>query len=149
MGRFLPAAACVALLTLAAGCNRSDEARAKQDARDLGHKIKQAVNSGGPAQPGTTQSAEEKLRQGGEDLRVAGEKAGVKLDRAALIAKVKARLVADIGLSTATSIDVDARGQVVTLKGTVPSEDQKQRAEQSVRQLDGVAKVVNDLAVAP
>jgi osmotically-inducible protein OsmY len=149
MGRFLAAVACGALLTLALGCNRSDESRAKQDARDLGHKIKQAVTSGGPAQPGTTQSAEQKLRQGSEDLRIAGQKAGVKLDRAALIAKVKAKLVTGIGISTATSIDVDAHGQVVTLKGTVPSEDQKRQAEESVRQLDGVAKVVNDLTVAP
>ena len=149
MGRFLSIGGCAALLALTLACNRSDEAKAKQEARDLGHKINQAVNSGGPAQAGTTQSAEEKLRQGGEDLRVAGEKAGVKLDRAARIAQIKAKLATNIGLSTATSIDVDARGQVVTLKGTVSSQDQKNQAEETVRQLDGVTRVVNDLTVAP
>jgi osmotically-inducible protein OsmY len=149
MGRFLPALTCAALLSLTCACNTADQAKAKQEARDLGHKINQAVNSGGPAQGGTTQSAEEKLRKGSEDLRVAGEKAGVKLDHAALIAKVKAKLATDVGLSTATSINVDARGQVVTLTGSVSSEEQKHRAEEAVRQLDGVARVIDDLAVKP
>ena len=149
MGRILPVALCTALLALACGCSQSDEAKAKQEARDLGHKINQAVNSGGPAQAGTTQSAEEKLKRGSEELRVAGEKAGVKLDHAALIAQVKTKLAADIGLSTATSINVDAHGQVVTLSGTVSSEEQKHEAEQVVSQLNGVSSVVNHLTVQP
>ena len=149
MGRFLPVLTCAGLLTLTCACNRADQAKAKQDVRDFGNKIDHAVNSGGPAQGGTTQSAEEKLRKGGEDLRAAGEKAGVKLDRATLIAKVKTKLATDIGLSTATSIDVDARGQVITLQGTVSSEEQKREAEESAGQVDGVTKVVNELAIKP
>lgn len=149
MGRFLPAFAGAALLLVSLGCNRADESRAKQEARDLGRKIDHAVNSGGTAQGNTTRGAEEKLRKGGEDLRVAGEKAGVKLDRAALIAKVKAKLATDVGLSTATAINVDAQGQVVTLKGTVASQGQKHQAEETVRQLEGVSRVVNELTVAP
>lgn len=149
MGRFLPVLGCVVLLTFSAACNRSDEAKAKQEARDLRHKIDQAVNSPGPAQAGTTQSAEEKLRRGSEDLRVAGQKAGVKLDHAAMIAKVKAKLVTDIGLSTATAINVDAHGSVVTLSGTVSSQEQKHQVEETVRQLDGVSKVVDNLTVTP
>jgi osmotically-inducible protein OsmY len=149
MRRFLSVATCTALLTLAGACSRSDEAKAKQEARDLGHKINQAVNSGGPAQAGTTQSAEEKLRQGGQDLRVAGEKAGVKLDHAALIAQVKTKLATDISLSTATSIAVEAYGHVITLRGTVPSAEQKHEAEQVASQVEGVTKVVNNLRVQP
>ena len=152
MGRILSpfcgASLCAALLLLASGCNRADEAKAKQDVRDLSHKIDQAVTSGGPAN-GSTQSAEEKLRKGSEDLRVAGEKAGVKLGRATLIAKVKTTLAADVGLSTSTSISVDARGQVVTLRGSVSSEEQKHQAEQAVAQVAGVDRVVNDLSVQP
>ncbi len=149
MGRFLPAVVCATGLTLLCACNRASEAKAKQEARDLTTKINQAVNSGGPAQGGTTQSAEEKLRKGSDDLRVAGKKAGVKLDRAALIAKVKTKLATDVGLSTATSIEVEARGDVVTLKGTVSSEEQKHQAEEAVTQLSGVARVINKLAVTP
>lgn len=149
MGRFLPAVACAALLAITSGCSRSDEVKAKQEARDLGHKINQAVNSGGPATAGTTESAEEKLRRGSEELRVAGEKAGVKLDHAALIAQVKAKLAADVSLSTATSISVDAHGQIVTLRGSVPSEEQKHEAEQVASQISGVTTVVNRLTVQP
>lgn len=146
MGRFLPAALCAALLILTTACNTAEQDKAKQQARELEHKVNQAV---GPVNLRDTQSAAAKLRQGGEDLRIAGEKAGVKLDRAALIARVKTKLATDIGLSTATGIDVEARGQIITLKGSVSSEDQKQQAAQSVSQLDGVGKVVNDLAVKP
>ncbi len=89
------------------------------------------------------------MRRGGQDLRAAGEKAGVKLDHAAMVAKVKAKLATDVGLSTVTGIDVDASGQVVTLRGTVASEEQKQQAEQAVMQLGGVTKVINDLKVNP
>ena len=137
------------MLVLACACNKSDEAKAKQQARDLGHKINQAVTSGGPAGAGSSESAEAKLRRGGEELRAAGEKAGVKLDHAALLAQVKAKLVTDVGLATATSIDVDVRGQVVTLKGSVSSEEQRRQAEESVRQMNGVTRVMNELTVKP
>lgn len=149
MGRFLPTAACTAALILTCACNRADEAKAKQEARDLSNKIQHAVNSPGPAGAGSAQTAEQKLKQGSEDLRAAGEKAGVKLDKAALIAKVKTKLATDVGLSTATSIDVDVRGGVVTLKGSVSSEGNKHQAEESVKQLEGVTQVVNDLIIKP
>ncbi len=144
MRSFLPAALCAALLTLSSACSPADQDKAKQDARDLGHKVSQAV---GPVRLRDTQSAAAKLRHGEEDLRAAGQKAGVKLDHAALLARVKTKLATGIGLSAATGIDVEARGEVITLRGSVSSEDQKQQAAQAVSQLDGVSKVVNDLTV--
>lgn len=149
MRHFLPVCGCLALLTATSACDRSDRTRARQEAHDLRRKIDQAVNSGGPAHPATTEQAENKLRQGGEDLRRAGEKAGIKLDRATLIAKVKTKLATDIGLSTATSIQVDVRNQTVILTGNVASQDVKHQAEQVVGELDGVSKVINDLKVTP
>ncbi len=166
------------LLASIIGCSRSDQenadrkaAEAKQkarvegqrlgdDARKLGHQAKQeasslrqnidrALQGTGPAQGGDTGQAGEKLRRGGHDLRVAGDQAAVKLDHAAMIAKVKAKLAGAVGLSTVTSIDVDASGQVVTLRGTVASEEQKQQAEQAVMQVSGVTRVVDQLAVKP
>src|SRR5579884_4113178 len=165
------------LLFLLAACSQSSQQTAKergaeakerarhagerlnQDARTFGHEIKQeahsfgqkfgaALNSTGPAASGTSQPAE-KVEQGGRDLRVEAGKAGVKLDRAAIIAKVKAKLAADVGLSTVTSIDVDTTGQVVTLRGTVNSVQQKQLAEQAALQVNGVNKVIDDLQVNP
>ncbi len=89
------------------------------------------------------------MEHGARDLRVEGDKAGAKLDHAAMIAKVKAKLATDVGLSTVTGVDVDASGRVVTLRGTVSSEQQKQQAEQSVSQISGVTKVIDDLQVRP
>jgi len=121
---------------------------AKQETKELGRKIEQAVNTPGRA-GGSTETAKEKLQRGTDDLRAVGAKASVKLDHAAMIAKVKAKLATQAGLSTLTSVDVDSTGQVVTLRGTVSSEDQKQQAEQAVMQVSGVSKVVDDLKVKP
>lgn len=169
---------CGTLFILLIGCSRADQAEANrkaaeakqkahseaerlradahnlgreanQEAHSLGHNISQALNGTGPAQGGTTGHAEEKLRRGGEDLRVAGDKAAVKLDHAAMIAKVKAKLASDVGVSTITGVDVDAAGQIVTLRGRVASEQQKQEAEQAVLQINGVTRVVNHLTVQP
>lgn len=131
--------------------------RLNQDARKLGHEIKQeahvldrkigaAINSTGPASADTSEPGQ-KAEQGGRDLRVEAGKAGVKLDHAAIIAKVKAKLATNVGLSTVTSVDVDATGQVVTLRGTVDSVEQKQLAEQAALQVNGVTRVVDDLNV--
>jgi osmotically-inducible protein OsmY len=117
----------VVLMIVALGCSPAERERADQK----------------------TAQAEAKLKQGTAELRDAGAKAGVKLDQASLIAKVKAKLANDVGLSTATAVEVDARGRVVTLRGTVASEDQKQRAERAARQVDGVTTVLNELRVTP
>jgi hypothetical protein len=121
----------------------------KQDASSLRQNIDRALWSSGPAQGSTTAQSEEKLRRGAYDLHAAGRQAAVKLDRAAVIAKVKAKLATDVGLSTVTGIDVDATGEVVTLRGSVASEQQKQQAEQAVLQVDGVRRVVDELLVKP
>ncbi len=78
-----------------------------------------------------------------------GVEAAAKLDRAAMIAKVKAKLVSDLGLSTMAGIDVDVRDGIVTLRGTVPSEDYRRRAEQAAMQVDGVGRVADELRVSP
>ena len=176
MSRYLAGALALAFLVLGA-CSQPDQEKARQreaeakqkvregaqraraDAQKLGESAKRQADSFGqsvdhalhdsaPASPDTT-GAEQKLKDGGHDLRVEGGKAGVKLDHAALIAKVKAKLATDVGLSTVTGVDVDASGQVVTLRGTVKSEEQKQQAEQSVLAVSGVTRVVNRLTVQP
>jgi osmotically-inducible protein OsmY len=120
----------------------------KQQARVLNHEIGTALNSTAPAANGTP-GAQQKLAQGSRDLRLEAGKASVKLDRAALIAKVKTKLAADVGLSTVTGVDVDTTGQVVTLSGTVDSVQQKQMAEQAALQVNGVTRVIDHLQVRP
>ena len=161
----------IAMLALgSAACNRSDEDKARQraaearqkareEAHELAHEAKRAahalsrqINQGadgnGPRSTGRDGTSQ-KLQRGGEDLRSAGSEATVKLDHAALIAKVKAKLASDVGLSTVTRVEVDDSGQVVTLRGTVDSPEQKAQAERAVRQVNGVTRVVNDLQVKP
>lgn len=122
---------------------------AKQEASSLRQNIDRALQGTGPAQGGGAGQAGEKLRRGEHDLRVARDQAAVKLDHAAMVAKIKAKLASDVGLSTVTGIDVDTSGQVVTLRGTVASNEQKQQAEQAVMQLSSVTRVVNQLTVKP
>jgi osmotically-inducible protein OsmY len=118
----------------------------KQDARELNDKLGGALNNSVPASSGASQ-AESKATRGMHDVHVEAGKAGAKLNQAALIAKVKAKLANDAGLATVSSIDVDASGQVVTLRGTVDSVQQKEQAEQAARQVSGVSRVVDDLRV--
>ena len=118
----------------------------KQDTRELNHKLGAALDSSGSASSGASQ-AEDKVARGMHDVHLETDKAGAKLDQAALIAKVKAKLANDVGLASVSSIDVNTSGQVVTLRGTVDSVEQKQQAEQAVRQVSGVSRVVDYLQV--
>ena len=118
----------------------------EQDARDLNRKVGDAVNSSAPASNGVSQ-AEGKVDRVAHDVRVESHKAGAKLRQAALIAKVKAKLANDVGLATVSSVDVDASGQVITLRGVVDSVQQKEQAERAVRQVDGVNRVIDDLRI--
>lgn len=158
------------LALVSAACSRTDQEKAREraaearqkareEAHQLAHEAKRAAHElkdqihdategSGPGSTGGG-GAREKLRRGGDDLRAAGSQATVKLDHAALIAKVKAKLASDVGLSTVTRVEVDDSGQVVTLRGTVDSPEQKAQAEHAVRQVDGVTRVVNELQVRP
>ncbi len=98
-----------------------------------------------PGQPrAATPAGGEKLRRGRTRSRAwPAIKPAVKLDHAAIIAKVKAKLASDVGLSTVTGIDVDASGQVVTLRGTVARESRNSRPSKPSMQVNGVTRVVN------
>jgi len=142
MSRALGAILLGWLLLVSTGCDRStqDKARerqaeaerklrklgsdAKQRAKELDHNIKDAV------QPDREHAAE-------------------KLDNAALLAKVKARLASDIGVATLSNVNVDTSGSVVTLRGTVASDTERQAAQRAASQVSGVTSVVNDLKVVP
>jgi hyperosmotically inducible periplasmic protein len=75
-----------------------------------------------------------------------GRTAGQNLDDTNVTAAVKAQLGQD-KLSTLTRIDVDTNDGVVALNGTVESAEQRARAEQLARKVNGVKRVVNNLQV--
>lgn len=68
------------------------------------------------------------------------------MDDSTITATVKAKLVADKAANL-TRVDVDTTKQVVSLNGIVESADQKARAEQLAKQVDGVRKVDNNLQI--
>src|SRR5262245_57754976 len=62
--------------------------------------------------------------------------------------KAKAALLTTRGVSS-TAINVDTKQGHVTLKGNVPTEDARQKAEAAVKDLDGVKSVDNRLTIPP
>ncbi len=74
------------------------------------------------------------------------EQAGKALDDAAVTAKVKSALIAEPNLKS-TTINVDTTAGVVTLKGTIDSQDTRQKAEQIATTVEGVRSVRNELIV--
>ena len=85
-------------------------------------------------------------RSGGSTTGSATSEVKQDTKDAALTAKVKSALAADVGLKT-LKIDVDSMGNTVTLKGAVDSAETKKRAEEVARKVDGVATVRNELTV--
>jgi osmotically-inducible protein OsmY len=132
----------VALGIVWGGCDRSS----REDARDREAEAQQKIKKMG-------RDAREKVRKLDRDIQATvqpeGNQGSAKLDDAALLAKVKARLASDTGLATLKNVDVDTRGSVVTLRGTVESDAQRQQAERAASQVNGVTRVVNELKVTP
>ena len=75
-----------------------------------------------------------------------GRTAGQNVDDATITASVKSTLVKDKA-GNLTRIDVDTTRGVVALNGVVETADQKSRAEQLARQVEGVRNVINNLQV--
>jgi len=93
----------------------------------------------------------EKAKEVGADVAAktaqAANKAGELLNDGALTAKIKSKMALD-DLVKARSIDVSTTNHVVTLKGTVGSVAEHDRAVALARETTGVTQVVNKLAIA-
>jgi osmotically-inducible protein OsmY len=71
-----------------------------------------------------------------------------QVDDAQIVAEVKSKLAADVGLSTVTNISVNSTNGVVTLAGQVDSEAIKARAEAVAKNVPKVVRVIDNLQVA-
>ena len=109
----------------------------------------------GVTEPVAAQRAEpgidaEKARQTGaaigEQVATGAAKAEQVLDEAALTAKIKSKMALDDTVK-ALSINVDTRGTVVTLTGSVNSELERTKAVALARETDGVTAVTDRLVV--
>jgi hyperosmotically inducible protein len=71
---------------------------------------------------------------------------GHTVSDSALTAKIKAKMALDDHIR-ARAIDVDTSASIVTLRGTVTSSDERERAQRLARETEGVTQVVNRLQV--
>lgn len=153
------------LLLFSASCSQSDQDRAKREAErardraeqaakrladktkdaasEISDKTKSALNDS----DGAARSAESKMRNGVKKLEESSETASKGLKESAITAKVKSRIVSDVGLNAATHVSVETIGHTVTLTGTVPSEEKKREVEKAALAVDGVTKINNRLAI--
>jgi len=82
----------------------------------------------------------------GESIAVGANRAEQMAADAALTTKIKSKMALDDNVK-ALNIDIDTSGSVVTLRGTVGSQDERQRAVRMARETDGVTSVVDQLIV--
>jgi hyperosmotically inducible protein len=92
---------------------------------------------------------EGEIEKQGEAAERQVEKLERNVDDAAITTAVKAKLAADVRLSTLTDIDVETENGVVTLEGAVESDAIKAAAEDVTESVDGVLRVSNQLTVEP
>jgi len=108
---------------------------------------------------GAQEARHERAREVGAEIAEVGAEIGDKVAAGAsaagraiasgqLTAKIKAKMALDDTVS-ASAIDVDTNGTVVTLSGTVDSAGQRGRAVQLARETAGVTAVVDHLQVRP
>jgi hyperosmotically inducible protein len=81
-----------------------------------------------------------------ERARGAGEKLGASLDDAWIHTKLVAKFIGDAD-TPGRNINVDVVNNIVTLRGTVETAEQRAEAERIARDTEGVRRVVNQLKV--
>lgn len=122
----------VVSMAIAAGlvaCNKPNPAET------AGQKIDQAAEKAG-----------EKMGQAAEKLGAQSEKPGEVFDDAAITAKVKAAILAEEGLKV-LQINVDTTKGVVTLSGSVDTQQNSDKAKEIAGAVAGVKEVENKLVV--
>jgi osmotically-inducible protein OsmY len=129
------------LFLVSTGCDRSTQEKARERQAEAEQKIRRLASE-----------AKQRAKELDHNIKGAvqpdSEHAGEKLDNAALLAKVKAKLASDVGVATLNNVNVDISGSVVTLRGTVASDEERQAAQKAASQVSGVTSVVNELKVA-
>ncbi|HUX63371.1 BON domain-containing protein [Sulfuricella sp.] len=122
----------VVSMAIAAGLVACDKPKPAETA---GQKIDQAAEKAG-----------EKMEQAAEKLGAQSEKAGEVFDDAAITAKVKAAILAEEGLKV-LQINVDTMKGVVTLSGSVDTQQNSDKAKEIAGAVAGVKEVENKLVV--
>jgi hypothetical protein len=130
------------LLFVSIGCDRSTQEKARERQAEAEQKLRRLGSE-------AKQRAKEFDHNIKDAVQPDSEHAGEKLDNAALLAKVKAKLASDVDVATLKNVNVDTSGSVVTLRGTVASAAERQAAQRAASQVSGVTSVINELKVVP
>jgi osmotically-inducible protein OsmY len=85
-------------------------------------------------------------RKAAETTKVAAERGGEVIGEAALTVKIKSKMALDDSVK-ARAINVTTNGTVVTLTGTVQSDQERQRAVRLAKETEGITQVVDKLQV--
>ena len=83
----------------------------------------------------------------GCSVKTGQETTGQYVDSAAITTNVKTKLATDGGMDLANLVKVETVQDVVQLSGFVPTETDRQKAEQIARSVEGVRDVKNDIIV--
>jgi hypothetical protein len=119
-----------------------------QSADDAGRKIGEATDKLGDKLEQQGEKAGEAIDKLGEKLERQGEKAGVAIDDTEITAKAKAAIFAEPGLRT-LQISVDTVKGVVTLSGSVDTQENSERTAALAGAVAGVNGVQNLLVQKP
>ena len=133
----------VVSMAIAAGlvaCNKPNTAET------AGQKIDEATEKAGQKMEQAAEKAGEKMEQAADKLGAQSEKAGEVFDDAAITAKVKAAILAEEGLKV-LQINVDTMKGVVTLSGSVDTQQNSDKAKEIAGAVAGVKEVENKLVV--
>ncbi len=82
-------------------------------------------------------------------VRDSNRSAGQAVDDTVIAAKVKGQLAGKTGLGTAADVNVEVNSGVVELSGFVDSADQKAKAAELARGINGVKDVRNNISLKP
>ena len=107
-----------------------------------------ATSSSPTGTSGTVATARERGAKVGAAVGEAAAKTKETVDELAITSKIKAKMVLDDSIKART-IDVITDGSTVTLKGTVRSESERNRATRLARETAGVSVVVDHLVIDP
>ncbi|MED5620152.1 BON domain-containing protein [Ideonella sp. BN130291] len=133
-------AAAIAMAFSLAACNRAG------DDRTAGQKVDAAVEQTRSATDNAKQEASTAATDIKNDTKAVANEASDKVADAAITASVNADLAKDSDLS-ALKINVDTNNGHVTLHGSAPSEEAKQRATKLASNVKGVTSVDNELSI--
>ncbi|WP_352432699.1 BON domain-containing protein [Pyrinomonas sp.] len=127
------------------GCQTTETTNANAN---LNSNVAVMRNENRNATTTTTNANREMTREDIEsEARRLGSRVGQGAQDAYIWGKVRAALLAANDLRDST-INVDVENEVVTLRGTVANADQRRRAEEVAKGIEGVKSVRNELKVS-